>query len=271
MTWQPATLDEYLRRWDLSPAGGRFATRSSQLQPVLRRGERAMLKVARIEEEATGCHLLAWWDGHGAARVLELDDHAAVLEWGGDSLAGVAEADDDRATRVLCDVAGTLHAASDRRFDSQPAGLIALSPWFGSLFARTDADGFYARAAALARTLIDDTGDRVVLHGDLHHGNVLDFGDRGWLAIDPKFLVGPRVFDYTNILCNPSQELAERRFERRVDLIGDLAGIPTATLLEWTVAWTGLSASWSAEDGHTDDEQRTLRIGALAEACLATR
>lgn len=32
----------------------------------------------------------------------------------------------------------------------------------------------------------------VTLHGDLHHGNVLDFGASGWLAIDPKGLKGER-------------------------------------------------------------------------------
>ena len=32
-----------------------------------------------------------------------------------------------------------------------------------------------------------------VLHGDIHHGNILDFGARGWLAIDPKRLQGERA------------------------------------------------------------------------------
>ncbi|MET0715729.1 MAG: aminoglycoside phosphotransferase family protein [Mycetocola sp.] len=267
MTWQPATLCEYVRRWHLTPAGTAFSTPSSHLQPVLWRGERAMLKVARIEEEANGCHMLAWWDGAGAARVHELDDHAAVVEWGGPALSDHAEVDDDRATRVLCEVAATLHAASGQS-GPQPDGLIPLSAWFQSLFARAGSGGFYARAAAVALQLLDDPAEEVALHGDLHHGNVLDFGERGWLAIDPKFLVGNRVFDYTNILCNPSQDLAERQFGRRVELISELAGIPAAALLEWTVAWTGLSASWFAEDGNANEEHRALRIGALAEARL---
>lgn len=43
----------------------------------------------------------------------------------------------------------------------------------------------------------------MVLHGDVHHGNVLNFGARGWLAIDPRGLVGERAFDHANLLCNP--------------------------------------------------------------------
>ena len=42
-------------------------------------------------------------------------------------------------------------------------------------------------------------------------------------------------------------------------------------LLEWTVAWTALSASWFADDGRSDEEQRVLRIGALARARLGFR
>ena len=266
--WEPATLEEYRDRWHLTADGAPFSTTSSHLQPVLRDGTPAMLKVARIEEEANGCRLLAWWRGDGAARVYDVDDHAAVLEWGGESLVGMAEVDDDRATRILCDVAETLHAASARGFATRPEGLIPLDTWFRSLFDRAGHDAS-TRAAALARWLIRSGGEIVVLHGDLHHDNVLDFGERGRLAIDPKYLVGNRVFDYTNILCNPRQDLAEARFDRRVALICERADIPERSLLEWTVAWTALSASWFAADGNTADERNALRIGALAEARLA--
>lgn len=48
-----------------------------------------------------------------------------------------------------------------------------------------------------------DPHDVVVLHGDIHHGNVLDGGERGWRAIDPKGLLGERTFDFVNILLAP--------------------------------------------------------------------
>jgi streptomycin 6-kinase len=40
--------------------------------------------------------------------------------------------------------------------------------------------------------LLTTQREKVVLHGDMHHGNVLNFGSRGWLAIDPKGLIGER-------------------------------------------------------------------------------
>jgi streptomycin 6-kinase len=62
----------------------------------------------------------------------------------------------------------------------------------------------------IADKLLDDPRDIVALHGDIHHGNILDFGERGWLAIDPKGLIGERGFDYANNFCNPDAAIATR-------------------------------------------------------------
>jgi streptomycin 6-kinase len=58
------------------------------------------------------------------------------------------------------------------------------------------------------RDLLAAPQDVCALHGDLHHGNVLDFKERGWLAIDPKGLIGDRGFDFANIFCNPDLGIA---------------------------------------------------------------
>ncbi len=47
-----------------------------------------------------------------------------------------------------------------------------------------------------------------LMAGDLHHRNILDFGSRGWLAIDPKGILGERGFDFANIFCNPDPAIA---------------------------------------------------------------
>ena len=52
------------------------------------------------------------------------------------------------------------------------------------------------RGHALARALVADGGVPVLLHGDLHPGNVLDGGAaRGLVAIDPRPCVGEAAFD----------------------------------------------------------------------------
>src|SRR6202008_835844 len=100
---------------------------------------------------------------------------------GGQCLADMARGGrDDGACRILCAVARRLHAPRDK----PPPELIPLDDWFRDLWPACDKyAGLIGRAAATARELLAEPRDVVVLHGDLHHGNVLDFGERGWLAI----------------------------------------------------------------------------------------
>jgi streptomycin 6-kinase len=249
------TLDVHLARWDLVPDGEPVETRSSLLLPVRHNGEPAMLKVAREEEERRGGALMVWWNGDGAARVLARHDPALLLERanGPCSLAAMAAAGkDDEASRILCEVAMRLHAPRA----GPPQELVPLPRWFEALApaARTHG-GLLAQADSTARALLADPRDVVVLHGDIHHGNVLDGGERGWLTIDPKGLLGERTFDFVNILRNPDAvtALTPGRFGRQVDILTAAASIGRQRLLDWTLAFAGLSAAWHLADGTSAD------------------
>lgn len=244
-----------LARWGLVPDGTPLTTHSSDLLPVRRGGVPAMLKVARADEERAGARLMAWWDGEGAARILEHDGDALLMEraTGGGSLAAMARAGrDDEASRILCGAAARLHAARG----ADPPALVPLARWFAALEPAAAAHGgILARTAATARALLDTPRDVAVLHGDLHHGNVLDFGARGWLAIDPKGLVGERAFDFANLFRNPDPQTAAApgRLARRADVVAAAAGVERGRLLRWVLAYAGLSAAWSLEDGDAPD------------------
>jgi streptomycin 6-kinase len=267
-------FEPYLARWSLVPDGDVITTAAAQLLPVVRGGEPAMLKVSHEADERLGGVLMAWWDGEGAARVLAQDDAAILLEraTGPDSLADMARSGrDDEACRILCAAAARLHAP---RSKPRPE-LIPLADWFRELEpAAAKHGGVLVRCAETARALLAEPREVGVLHGDLHHDNVLDFGARGWLAIDPKRLVGERGFDFANIFTNPDLADPTRpvatepgRFARRLEVVAEAAGLERRRLLLWILAWTGLSASWYLGD---DDPLAAidLRIAALAAAEL---
>ena len=94
----------------------------------------------------------------------------------------------------------------------------------------------------------------MVLHGDIHHGNILDFGERGWLAIDPKGLFGERGYDYANLFCNPELSTCTRRerFLRQLAVVTQAANLDRQRLLMWIMAYAGLSAAWFLEDNELD-------------------
>jgi streptomycin 6-kinase len=70
---------------------------------------------------------------------------------------------------------------------------VPLAQWFEALLSGAASQvGIFVHCASTARELLSAPRDVRVLHGDIHHGNVLDFGSLGWLAIDPKGLYGER-------------------------------------------------------------------------------
>ncbi len=258
-------FESFLSRWSLTPDGEPISTHSSSLLPVRRGDEPAMLKIALGEEERNGAALMVWWGGDGAARVLAHDGEAILLEraLGTRSLETMSrEGRDDEATRIICAAAARLHAP---RPEPLPPTLVPLTRWFRDLEpAASKHGGYLSTAATIAHELLATPRDVVVLHGDVHHGNVLDFESRGWLAIDPKGLIGERGFDYVNLFRNPDLETATQPglFERRLALVTEVAGLGRVRLLKWIVAFTGLSAAWVMNDGEEPEDD--LAVGALA-------
>ena len=101
---------------------------------------------------------------------------------------------------------GQLHRVPQ---DAPQHGLAPIDSWFEALLSKAAADrqagigSIYGRGAALAERLLADRRDVRVLHGDIHHSNIRR-SPRGWLAFDPKGLVGERAYDCANALCNPA-------------------------------------------------------------------
>ncbi|HEX3302000.1 MAG TPA: aminoglycoside phosphotransferase family protein [Thermomicrobiales bacterium] len=261
-------FDELLRRWDLTPDGDPIVTHSSQLLPVCRGDQPAMLKVATEPEETRGGAVMVWWEGEGAARVLAHHGAALLLEraTGTRSLIEMVRAgQDDAASRIICGVVARLHAPRD----SLPPSLVPLAEWFRELWpAAEQYSGILRRSAETARLLLADQREVVVLHGDIHHGNILDFGPHGWLAIDPKGLIGERGFDFANTFCNPHQEMitVRERVSRTADVISAAAQFDRTRLLQWVLAYAGLSAAWflGGAVGDPASAQQPIAIAELA-------
>ena len=262
-------FDVYLERWSLIPDGDSIVTNNSRLLPVSRNGEPAMLKIAVDPEEKAGASLMVWWNGDGAARVLAQEGDALLLERSDDDgklMKMARTSQDDEASLIICAAAARLHSPRD---NPQPS-LVPLAQWFRPLeTAATQRGGLLAEAAAIARELLADSQEVVVLHGDIHHQNILDFGDRGWLAIDPKGLLGERGYDFANTLDNPDAETAYKpgRLARQASVIAEAAGLDRRRLLKWAIAYGGLSQSFYLKDDI--DAKLDLSLVELAMAELA--
>ncbi|MBS0031866.1 aminoglycoside phosphotransferase family protein [Chitinophaga sp. 22321] len=261
---------QYLDEWKLKPDGDSFFTHCSLLQPVLHEGTPAFLKIAMEEEERKGYVLMNWWGGKGAAGVLRYDEQALLLERISSTQPSLRDmiraGQDDEATRIICSVAKQLHTPAAKPLPE----LIPLNIWFNDLFKAGDKYGpLIVTCEAMAKRLLAEQNDVSVLHGDLHHENIIHSDARGWVAIDPKRLIGERAFDFANILCNPNIDtaLADGRLIKQAGIISAESGIPFKHLLEWIVAWAGLSATWILDDG--DDASLDLGVAEIALGALS--
>ncbi len=239
---------------------------------VRRRGAPMVLKVPRPDDdEANGAVVLRHYDGHGAVRVLDVMDGGMLLERlaPGEPLRALVRAGrDDAATAVICDVAAALHRSGPPT-DGHPR----IEDWgrgFGRyrrLRDRTVAGPLVDRAEAVFRDLAASQGGRRLLHGDLQHYNILRDEERGWVAIDPKGVLGEAAYEMGAALRNAMGGRGRcadpGTVDRRGGIRAERLALERARILGWAYAQAVLSAIWSVEAG--DDPVVDL---ALADYCL---
>lgn len=256
----PAVFSGWLRRWNLTPDGPEIVTPFARLQPVRRGREAAILKVLGANsDERPAARALRHFAGHGAVRVLEDSDGAILLER---ALPGtpltelVAQRRDDEATAIVAD------AIAELQRGEPPAGFHTLEDW-GDGFRRQRARGPHQclppalldRGEGTWRELAASQGRRMLLHGDLHHDNLL-LSERGWLAIDPKGIVGEAAFEPAAMLRNPMRlwPLAADAalMSRRLAILCERLSLDRRRVVGWTFGLMVLGTCWSIEDGDPD-------------------
>lgn len=261
-------LSRALARWSLTRPTLLIETASSFVYRVERTGQPpAVLKLLKPgDDERNGGSLLIWYAGNGAAAVYGLARDAVLMELAeGQTLGDVARAGRDaEATGVLCDIVQRLHAPRDA---TPPASLTPLRERFEALFRvgagawPRQARDLVGRATGIAYNLFDRPMAAIPLHGDIHHDNIVS-GTRGWVAIDPKGLIGDAAYDYANSFLNPERGddfvISAPRVISHSNIIATRTGIPRRHLLAWASAHAALSAAWDIEDGHPVTQQISI-------------
>jgi streptomycin 6-kinase len=257
----PAILSDCARRWSLT-VGLPFEPLSyNYVAPAARSdGTRTVLKVGFPCKELMGeIEALRLYDGAGIARLLaaEPEQGALLLERlePGTSLARLA--DDEAETAIAAQVMLRLWrpAPAEHSFPTVSGwarGLERLRARFGGGTGPLPA-AWVETAERLFEELLNPATDPMLLHGDLHHGNILAAQREPWLAIDPKGLVGDPGFEVGAFLANEILEKPEpaKLMARRVAQLSEALRIDRARLRAWGIAFMVLSAWWSVEDhGH---------------------
>ena len=268
----PAIALACAEAWQLAVEGA-YPDPSYQL--VLRArgpsGDRYALKLGVPRDELRlEAAALRIWSGCGTVRLIADDPErgALLLERiaPGSQLADLAASDDDRATEVGATAMLRVAEAGTVAPTGEGEGLVGfptLLEWAVGFDRYRHHHGYggpidrdeIARATRLFTELDVSTTRRHLLHGDLHHHNVLRSGPGhdDWVVIDPKGVIGDPAFEMGAFLRNPGSVFRPRidgagRTRRRIDILTALSGLDRERIVDWAWAGTVLSAVWSVED-----------------------
>jgi len=264
----PETIAECERRWSLKVLPPFASLSYNYVAPVLcADGTDAVLRMGVPHHEfTTEMEVLRLYDGTGMVKLLagDVDLGAMLLERlkPGTLLSGLA--DDEQATSIAAQVMRQLcrPPPSEHQFPTVShwaSGLENLRERFAGTTGPISAP-LVEKAEKLFSELIGAMGAPVLLHGDLHHDNILSAVRKPWLAIDPKGVVGEAEYEVgafvrNRLLLGPKPEML---LARRVDQFADELGFDRERIVGWSLAQAVLSAWWSFEDsGHVWDEAIT--------------
>ena len=202
-------LTRHLESWQLRRDGPEIHGTTSRVLPV--RTADGMAAILKLDPRADpGEHLvLRRWGGHGAVRLLRADPAcgAVLLERLGPAALDALDVAD--ACAVVAELYGRLHVAALPRLPSLTA---QVRQWVQRLEA-------LPRSAPVPRRLVEQaialgreltaaaTEPEVVLHGDLHFGNVLTADRAPWLAIAPRPVNGDPHFEPAPVLLHRWDDL----------------------------------------------------------------
>jgi streptomycin 6-kinase len=259
-----ASVRECAARWSLE-VGPPFLPLSYNYVATAKRadGARLVLKLCFPDAEAaTEREALRLFDGRGSVRLLDSDEERAALLLErlepGTKLAEMCETDDEGATSFAASVMRSLWRPAPRAHDFP-----SVARWgegFRRHRERFDGESgpipsrLFDEAETLFRELNDSAAEPVLLHGDLHHENILAARREPWLAIDPKGIVGEAAYEVGALLRNPNNRMLawpnlSRVMSRRVRQLSDELGFERERVRGWGLSQAILAAVWSCEDG----------------------
>lgn len=113
------------------------------------------------------------------------------------------------------------------------------------------------RARGMAAELHQSMDSPLLLHGDLHHANILAAKRQAWLAIDPKGVIGEPAFEVSAFLRNPIPHIAsrpalEKYLSKRMDVFAERLMLDRQRIQAWGFVGAMLATAWSIDAQSSD-------------------
>ena len=112
-------------------------------------------------------------------------------------------------------------------------------------------------ARAIGQELFEKYPDRVLLHGDLHHDNLLLGADGSYVFVDPKGVIGPEIFDLPRFILNEAEyedgscsgDGITKHIQTVIRHLSERLGYPEEDIRKLYYMEAVLAHIWNIEDG----------------------
>lgn len=250
-------LSYLLRFWNLTLEKPPLETGSGIIVEVSWCNQPCILKIGQDDGDEKTSTVLKHYDGNGAVQLIKFTGRASLIERAvpGTHLSElVHKGEDDRATHILCDVIEKLHA--NKNVSGINVNVANLKANFELYLHSNDTQipqELISEAQSIYRVLIKSQERPLILHGDLHHDNVLYDEKKGWLAIDPKGYIGEPCYEIGALLRNSLEHSHitqdSERLNHRVSIICERLGFERERVIAWAFSQAVLAGIWSVQDG----------------------
>lgn len=124
-------------------------------------------------------------------------------------------------------------------------------------------------AREIGYEMFDKYPDRVLLHGDLHHDNMLLTKSGDYAMIDPKGVVGPAIFDIPRFILNERDpnlnQTGLEHIQSVIRIISESLGYPIEDINQLFFMEVVLGNSWCVEDGEEPNVQDLMIASKILE------
>lgn len=169
----------------------------------------------------------------------------------------ITVASDEVATEIFADLIQKICCKPD-----EDVNFPTTQEWFARLEKQIHLPDTFNRkhidyAHGIAQELHQELSDPVLLHGDLHHFNMLSSERVPWLVIDPKGVMGPREYEVGAFLRNPIPSVAARGDAKRIlgnrlSILAEKLQFEQQKLAAWGFSQAILACVWSLDAGSKD-------------------
>ena len=251
----PLLLAKYEEKWQLT-LGKPFANLSFNYvtDARLSDGTPVVLKCGvpnkELMQEAAA---LQHFNGCGAVKLLQSDAAQGVLLLE-KVTPGIMLEDNNQPENATEYAVNVMHKLHRPIHDTSP--FPSLQDWFQGFnhlyehFNGTTGpfpNALIERAQNISHDLLTSMTKQVLLHGDLHYANILFSDTKGWLAIDPKGVIGEPEYEIPLPRLN-AKKMNAHELKYELDRFIELSRLDKTRMMNWFFCKMVLATWWSFED-----------------------